>query len=184
MPLSAATYERIVLEDGDHKWELHRGRLVEKPTMTFQHNDVGFQLAVMLSTQLPRMSWHVVHDSGKLNIPNGSYYIPDVFVVPRSLSRAQYENRDNMESYSDPATLVVEVWSPSTGRYDIRAKLPDYQSRGDLEIWFLHPYYRTLTRWIHQADGTYTETTQTGGTVQPLALPGVTINLDDLFELP
>jgi Uma2 family endonuclease len=77
----------------------------------------------------------------------------------------------------------VEVWSPSTGQYDAREKLPEYQARGDAEIWYIHPYERTLTAWRRQPDGAYARTVLAGGIVEPVALPGVRINLDELFEV-
>ena len=77
--------------------------------------------------------------------------------------------------------LVVEVWSPSTGDYDVEEKLPEYQRRGDLEIWRLHPYDKTLIRWVQQPDGSYADSLLRGGSVQPAALPGVSIQLDSLF---
>jgi len=83
--------------------------------------------------------------------------------------------------FSDPLPLVVEVWSPSTGDYDVDAKLPVYQQRGDLEIWRIHPYERTLTVWQRQPDGSYVETIHHGGIVTPVGLPGVEIDLDELF---
>jgi Uma2 family endonuclease len=77
---------------------------------------------------------------------------------------------------------VVEVWSPTTGNYDLETKLGEYQRRGDREIWLIHPYDRTLTTWRRQPDGSYAESHHDhGGTVQPTALPGVTIDLDALF---
>ena len=77
---------------------------------------------------------------------------------------------------------MVEVWSPSTGDYDVDAKLPVYQQRGDREIWRIHPYERTLTSWLRQPDGSYQETLHRGGIVALVALPGVTIDLDELFD--
>jgi Uma2 family endonuclease len=78
--------------------------------------------------------------------------------------------------------LVVEVWSPSTGDTDVTDKLRECQERGDVEIWLLHPYERTLTAWRRQPDGSYTETHNTGGIVRPASLPGVAIDLDTLFD--
>jgi Uma2 family endonuclease len=86
-----------------------------------------------------------------------------------------------LEVYEDPLPLVVEVWSPSTGDYDVESKLVEYQRRGDLEIWLIHPYDHTLTAWRRQPDGSYAETRYDGGAVQPAALPDVTIDLDSLF---
>ena len=76
----------------------------------------------------------------------------------------------------------MEVWSRSTGGYDVDAKLPEYQRRGDLEIWRVHPYERTLIAWRRQLDGTYTELLYTGGRVRPVAMPDVTADLDALFD--
>ena len=64
----------------------------------------------------------------------------------------------------------------------METKLRECQRRGDAEIWRLHPYERTLTTWRRQADGSYSETVYREGVVEPIALPGVRINLADLFE--
>ena len=74
--------------------------------------------------------------------------------------------------------MVVEIWSPSTGRYDINEKLPDYQQRGDLEIWYVHPMSARLTAWRRRPDGTYSESVYRGGIVRPESLPGVAIDLE------
>lgn len=64
----------------------------------------------------------------------------------------------------------------------MRERLPEYQRRGDLEIWFIHPYDRTLTSWHRQTDGSYRESLRRSGIVQPIALPGVSVDLDALFD--
>ena len=83
---------------------------------------------------------------------------------------------------SDVCSSDLEVWSPSTGEYDVNAKVPEYQRRGDLEIWRIHPFDRTLIAWRRQPDGSYIESHYAGGTVKPVALPDVTIDLDTLFD--
>jgi Uma2 family endonuclease len=92
------------------------------------------------------------------------------------------EGRQVLESYDTPLPLVVEIWSRSTGDYDIETKLREYQRRGDLEIWRIHPYERTLTAWRRQPDGSYAESFHTEGIVHPIALPNVTIELDRFFD--
>ena len=94
----------------------------------------------------------------------------------------RFETAPYSAIFSDPLPLVVEVWSPSTGDYDVDAKLPVYQQRGDLEIWRIHPYERTLTAWRRQPDGSYQETIHREGMVKPAALPGVAIDLGALFD--
>ena len=84
-------------------------------------------------------------------------------------------------AFAEPLPLVVEVWSPTTGRYDLATKLKGYKERGDLEIWYIHPYERTLTVWRRQPDGSYDEALYEGGIVPVVSLPGVSIDLDALL---
>ena len=62
-------------------------------------------------------------------------------MIPVALVLPQLDQR-SLEVYEGPLPLVVEVWSASTGNYDVESKLLEYQRRGDLEIWRLHPYER------------------------------------------
>jgi Uma2 family endonuclease len=181
MPVSEQTFLQLALEEPG-QWELHCGNLRRKPPMTFAHNDLEDELAYTLRGQLDRSQFRVRSGKGHVRRSSESYYIPDVFVVPIEATQSLRGRSDVLEAYADPLPLVVEIWSPSTGDYDVDSKLPEYQRRGDLEIWRLHPYDRTLTAWQRQPDGSYLELLFTGGTVQPIALPGVTIDLDRLFE--
>ena len=89
---------------------------------------------------------------------------------------------DVLEVYDQPMPLVVELWSPSTGDYDIEEKLAVCKQRGDLEIWYIQPYKRTVTAWRLLPDGSYDEATFGEGTIKPVALPNVTIDLTALYD--
>lgn len=82
-----------------------------------------------------------------------------------------------MEIYDAPLALGVEVWSPSTGDYDIDARLSEYQERGDREIWRLRPFEQTLTTWRRRDDGGYDEHKYRRGTVMVGSQPGITVDL-------
>lgn len=181
MPVSEQTFLQLALEDPG-QWELHCGRLRRKPTMTFEHNRVAFDLAVDLRQQLPRGEFEVRVNMGHVRRSAETYFIPDVVVIPNELTSTLRGRRDMLEAYDAPLPLVVEVWSPSTGDYDVETKLAEYQRRGDLEIWLMHPFDRALRAWRRGPDGSYTEAHYTGGSVQPIALPNVTIDLDALFD--
>ena len=183
MPITFETYQRVALEDPEGKWELVCGRLREKPLMTTEHEDVSRSLAMELSTQLSRREFSVGQGSPNLQVPGGNYRIPDVCVIPREFVRRRRQDRPaTFEVYPESMPLVVEVWSPSTGMQDIETKLKEYQARGDLEIWLLHPYDRTLRVSRRQPDGSYRDETFHGGIIRPLALPNVSIDLGGLFE--
>jgi Uma2 family endonuclease len=107
--------------------------------------------------------------------------VPDVVVIPTATVRKLDETPRALDAYPEPVPLVIEVWSPSTGKRDMELKLPDYQRRGDAEIWRLHPYEQTLTAWRRLLNGEYEETIYREGIVRPASLPRVAISLDELF---
>lgn len=181
MPVSERTFEQLALEDDETKWELLCGKLREKPGMTMEHNDVASELGSQLHSQLTRSEFRVRVNAGYVRRTEASYLGPDVMVVPAAY-RAELRGTMRLEVYAEPLPFVAEVWSPSTGTYDVDTKFAVYKARGDLEIWRLHPYEKTLIAWRRQDDGSYSETRYDGGAVPVESLPGVTIELDSLFE--
>jgi Uma2 family endonuclease len=180
MTITEEEYLKLALEEVDEQWELHCGVPVRKPGMTAPHNRTIYRLGGMLYQQLDPSRFEARVNAGRVRRAADRYYIPDLMVMPIEVVQPQLEGMA-LEFYATSLPLVVEIWSPSTGDYDVRVKLADYQRRGDLEIWFVHPYERTLAAWVRQADGLYQETIYRGGKVRPSALPGVEIDLESLF---
>jgi Uma2 family endonuclease len=179
--MSEQDYVAFVESGIEGVWELHDGRLVEKPGMSWQHGRIVTRLISALDHQLDDNE-HIVFTELRVRRLGETVFQPDVMVVP-----AQYgdliEKLPSLAIFSGPVLLIVEVWSPSTGDYDIDTKVPVYQQRGDFEIWRIHPYERMLTRWVRQQDGSYRKSLHRGGSISPLALPGVTIDLDALLHM-
>src|SRR5215207_7192218 len=181
MPLSERTYTAVVLEDPEGRWELHQGKLLEKPLMSSAHSDVMMDLGVQLANQLDRSRFRVRVNSSRLRRLEVTYFIPDVMVVPADIPIRNRNDPSVLEVFDEPVPFLAEVWSPSTGQYDIESKLPEYRSRGDLEIWRIHPFDRTVNAWRRQIDGSYVELNFDSGLVQLAALPEVWIDLDLLL---
>jgi Uma2 family endonuclease len=179
--MSEEAYRQFVLSGVEGSWELHDGRLVEKPGMTWEHMNIASQLSHLLQSQLDRSAYRVFIES-RVRRPAATIFLPDIMVVPTAYGEPFRGRPGTLAIFSDPLPLIVEIWSSSTGDYDVDAKLPVYQQRGDLEIWRIHPYERTLTAWRRQPDGSYEETVHRGGIVTPVALPGVEIDLETLFD--
>lgn len=182
MLVSEETYQRVALEDPESKWELVGSRLRKRPCMTGEHEDLAARVNRRLNQQLDEDEYSVRMSSGRLRVSNGNYFIPDVCVIPRAYVRRLQERPGTFEVYQEAMPLLVQVWSPSTGTFDVDDKLSEYKQRGDQEIWRIHPYERTLTAWRRQVDGGYAETVCTSGTVPVVSLPGVSIDLDRLFD--
>lgn len=180
--ISEREYRELVLTDSDHLWELWDGVLVEKPLMSMKHDNVTFYLGHMLANQLDRAVYRVNVNGGKTRRSARNYYIPDVIVIPAAFQLPFEHDPRAFNAFTEPLPLVVEVWSLSTGSYDFQTKLQGYRERGDAEIWFIHPYERTLTAWRRQSDGSYTEETIRGGVVPVVSLPDVMIDLDALLD--
>jgi Uma2 family endonuclease len=180
MPVTESTYKKVALEDPNGRWELHCGQLRQKPLMSADHNQTIFRLLASLFQQLDLQAFQVRSDLGSVRLLSSGYYVPDIYVVPAALVHPQL-GASPLEVFTAPLPLVIEVWSPSTGEYDVETKLPEYQARGDLEIWCVHPLAHTLRAWVRQPDGRYVETLHTGGVVRPSALAGVQIDLGTLF---
>lgn len=87
-----------------------------------------------------------------------------------------------LESYAKPLPFVAEVWSEPTEAFEREVKFPEYMARGDLEIWRIHPYEKSLIGWRRQVDGSYMESHYAGGAVPVESLPGVLIEPERLFR--
>src|SRR3712207_9504370 len=86
-------YLRFVLTDPDEKWELHDGRLVCKPPMTWEHIRTAALIHSDLQQQLGRGEYIVISEAGRLRRDERHYYVPDVIVVPVARARGPFRER-------------------------------------------------------------------------------------------
>ncbi|MCC7024536.1 MAG: Uma2 family endonuclease [Thermomicrobiales bacterium] len=179
--ISEETYQRLALAEPTRKWELRDGRLEERPGMTWERGTLIPLLGHLLVSQLDP-GRHRALAEVRVRCANGSILIPDLVVAPTTYGDPFRGRPGVLAVIAGPLPLVVEIWSASTGKYDVAAKVPEYQRRGDREIWLVHPCERTLTAWRRQPDGTYEEREYRSGTVTPAALPNVEIDLEALFN--
>jgi Uma2 family endonuclease len=180
--MSEEEYREFALGDKTGQWELVDGLLREKPWLTAVHGQVVFDLMGMIAKQLDRKAYTMRISHARLRVSSATYYVPDLAVIPLALEQRLLATPYALDAYSDSLPLVIEIWSPSTGDYDIYRKLPGYQQRGDLEIWYVHPYRKTLNAWRRGAAGTYSETVYHQGVVGSEAVPGVDVDLDVLLR--
>jgi len=184
MPLTAETFAALVIEDSQGRWEIDRQKVREKPPMSFGHNQTARNLARQLILQLSPDLFDVLQNSGHALLPNGDSYIPDIVVVPNALTSPFQMNPKLFEAYEHPLPFVAEIWSPSTENEDIDATIPGYRLRGDLEIWRFYPFDRTASIWRRKVGGEYQESEVRTGSIELFAIPGITIDVGQLFGDP
>ena len=182
--LTEEEYIQLVFASPDRQLELYDGEVREKPGVSWEHGDVALELGFLLRQQLDRRQYRVAINDWRVRPAPGSICIPDLVVVPTAYGEEFQGRRGTLAIFRDPLPLVVEIWSRSTGDYDVNAKIPEYKRRGDLEIWRIHPYERTITGWRRQPDGAYDEATHREGIIRPVALPNAAIDLAALFATP
>jgi Uma2 family endonuclease len=175
-------YRELALNEEDRLWELWDGVPVEKPGMSMAHDSISSYLGYLLQSQLDPSDYLVNVNGGKARRSERYYFIPDVVVIPTSYLQAGWDDPRAFNAHAEPLPLVVEVWSRTTAAYDFTVKLQGYRERGDAEIWYIHPYERTLTAWCRQPDGSYSEDLFEGDIIPVASLPGVTIDLDALLS--
>ena len=83
--------------------------------------------------------------------------------------------------------LVVEVISPSTCKKDITLKFNLYEKSGVREYWVVYPNDKAVTVFLLQPEGNYDEGTTyeliNGANKVPVqTLPGLVMDLEELFE--
>jgi Uma2 family endonuclease len=179
--MSEAAFRQFSLGDKQGQWELVDGQLRERPAMSAEHGGVMMVLVAQLLNQCDPHEYIVRVQHARLRVSPTTYFIPDVAVISTAFYLSLRTRPGSLDAYPDPLPFVAEVWSPSTGDYDINEKLPGYQRRGDREIWYLHPYEQTLTAWRRQPDGAYDAKQYRGGILSIASLPRVAIDLDRLL---
>ncbi|GHV65150.1 hypothetical protein FACS1894199_05110 [Bacteroidia bacterium] len=80
--------------------------------------------------------------------------------------------------------LVVEVQSPSTAKRDLNEKFNLYEEAGVREYWVVFPRDKSLTVFLMQEDGKFSEGTtyEYDVKVPVFIFEGLTIDLKELFE--
>jgi Uma2 family endonuclease len=180
MQITERTFEDIVLANPGRKLEMYEGQVREKPQMSIGHIRMEAKLFLQLATQWKGSAFEVRMSRAPVRRSARNYSLPDAYVVPRHPRGVPLQR---FEEFADPLPYVAEIWSPSTGAYDIDEKLPGYRDRGDREIWRLHPLEPRVRACRGRPNGSYEQLEFESGAVELHALRGVFVDLDDLFDL-
>lgn len=140
------------------------------------------RMAAQLLAPIGLERWMVRIDSGRLSCVDETSCIFDLFTAPSGVPNQDWERFEILRSYGESTLLVINVWSPLTGSYDVEKNQPEYRLRRNLEILRIHPFGRTLFTRRRQWNGHHAEPHHRDGTIEPAAVPGVRIDLDELFR--
>lgn len=173
--------EEIVLAHPGAKVEMFNGEVREKQTMTIPHNLAQVRLVRELVPQLNFDRFDLRIDNVRLARTDSTFFIPDVCIIPSPGNQAIREAIAGLEMVREPCLFGAEIWSPTTGSFDLAQKVPEYMAREDREIWLLHPYDLTVTSWVRQPNGQYLQSIYQGGQVELVSIPGIVVDLAVIF---
>lgn len=175
------TWEQFTGLDDEDPRELIDGRLVEIDVPSKLHEwIVAVLLRHLANWALPRRAGIVLPSGYKVRISEHRGVMPDL-----QFFRAGRTVPDSGLTSGGP-DLVVEVVSPTSGRYDRVEKLNWYAAIGVPEYWIIDPEQRTLTRHLLEQGTGYriADALADAAELSPNTFPGLQIALAELWELP
>lgn len=180
-PLSAEDYFALPLDPRSRITQLIEGELVvNQPNL--RHQDLTGEIHRLLA------NW-ILDGTGRgragipvdVHLDDRNVYVPDVWWVAED----QLPRRD-ARRLTGPPTLVVEVRSPSTWRFDIGLKKATYERAGLTELWLVDTEADAVLVFRRSRPGAtaFDVSLELGASevlTSPL-LPGFALDLEPLFD--
>ena len=127
----------------EESWEeLIGGEVVAmSPRPAMDHNRVASNIYRLFSSYLKGRRCEAIADGTELYLTEEDRFVPDGMIVcdPEKIKR------DGVHGAPD---LVVEVLSPSTGRYDRGHKMKVYAACGVREYWLVSPKEKFVEQYL------------------------------------
>lgn len=180
-PGSATVDDAIRMESQENRLcELIDGVLLEK-TMGFVESFLAAQLGALITAFVQQRNLGVTAgEGGMLQLFPDQVRIPDVCFV--SWERLKGSGFPQQAAPSLAPDLAVEVLSPGNTDQEMQRKLEEYFQAGVRLVWYVDPRDKSVVAYTaaDKAERLTTADILSGGDV----LPGLTIDLAKLFEIP
>ena len=138
------------------------------------HNFISLNIATLLRTHLKGSPCRVFMADVKAKLdPSDAYYYPDVMV--------SCEKSPN-PYYREQPSLIVEVLSSSTAKFDTGDKRRDYQALPSLQEYVLVSTDCMDVRVWRREESAWKVTIYTDGMTIPLASVGLEIPIEQIYE--
>lgn len=178
---SGATVEEYMdfENNTEERHEFHNGDILTMPGVHHRHAIIVANLLIFLGSQL-RGRGRIYSEMLKLNIPAFKRIVyPDVMIT---LGDEEFVENDSMRLVNP--TVVIEVLSESTARYDKTDKFEYYRSLPSVqEIVFVAQHRRSVELYRRQNGGwmLFDITDETDPATLHLLSVEASITLDDLY---
>lgn len=173
------TYEDYLKIDDDNQYELIGGKLILVPAPKTFHQELVGELYSAIKEYVRN------NNLGKVLIAPVDVLLsetekpqPDIMFI--SKERLDIITEMNVQGAPD---LVVEILSPSTGKYDRTAKSKMYYKHGVKEYWIVDPDHKTIEIFIPaEKNWNLFQSYDDKDTLTSPLLTGLEIQLRDIFS--
>lgn len=173
------TYEDYLKIDDDNQYELIGGKLILVPAPRTIHQEITLEIASIIRDFVRR------NNLGKVLIAPTDVLLsatekpqPDILFI--SKERLDIITEMNVQGAPD---LVVEILSPSTGKYDKVEKSKMYYKHGVKEYWIVDPDYRIVEVFTPaEKNWNLFQSYDDQDTLKSPLLTGLEIQLRDVFS--
>ncbi|MDQ6705501.1 MAG: Uma2 family endonuclease [Acidobacteriota bacterium] len=175
------TYEESLKMPENRLEEIIDGASCITPPAPTGHWELLSHLRDVLEEQLPRRAYRFSSGEAGLGIrrnPVFTYRVPDLAVFSRA---ALAQNKDPAYVWVAPV-LIVECLSPANRRGRIERLRQHYESICVPELWLVDPHKRVLSLYLLEAGLLRHADAIERGTIFPSRLPGVGVDLGELWE--
>jgi Uma2 family endonuclease len=162
------------------KHEFYRGEIFAMPGSSFAHNRIAGAVVARLHGQLRGKPCEVLPSDMRITSPSGLFTYPDAVIVR---GEPELKKHQGTETLLNP-TVIIEVLSNSTERYDRGAKFELYQSIPSLAEYVLIAQDRPhIDHFARQSDGSW-RLTSANGIDATMSLPavGCRLSLAEVYE--
>jgi len=173
LPLSEADY--LALEQSSSvKHEYKAGQIYAMTGTSDIHNFICLNLASLLRQHLKGTPCRVFMADVKAKLhESNAYYYPDVMVSCEKAGDAFFREQPS---------LIIEVLSDSTAKFDAGDKRRDYQALPSLQEYVLVAQTLMDVRVWRRGESGWAETIYTDGSVIPLQSVDLQIPIEQIYE--
>ncbi|MBX2899674.1 MAG: Uma2 family endonuclease [Cyclobacteriaceae bacterium] len=183
------TYADYLKWDLPQMVELIRGKVYKmSPAPTSWHQRISGNLFGFIKYFLRKKKCEVFSAPFDVRLPRKSKANEDIITVvqPDICVICDPTKIDTRGCLGAP-DWVIEILSKHTSAKDLNEKFEVYEEAGVKEYWVVHPGEQTVLVYTLNDGGTYEGILKPyvrTDKVQPKTLPGLTIDLTEIFELP
>ena len=179
------TYADYLQWKFEERLELFRGKIFKLSAPNTKHQDISGNIFVPISLFLKNKPCKVFAAPFDVRLPVKNKKKDDevTTVVQPDICVICDETKLDTRGCCGAPDLVVEILSPGNSKKEIRLKHELYEEAGVKEYWIVNPEEENIVVFVLNGEGKFSGLKMYAGddTIQRFAVPGLNINLTEIF---